>query len=313
MRSCARLLPLVAVFLLLSGCMEFGDWGPTDAYKEDFHSTHPLNPGGTVSIETFNGPIEVIGWEQNSVEVNGTKYASTQPAVDRIKIDVNATPGAVRIRAIRPSDMHWHVGARFTVRIPHKAVLERISTSNGQIRVEEVEGNAHLETSNGAIRLSRIRGNVDGRTSNGTIEAQDVQGDVRFRTSNGTIRAETSNGSFEGVTSNGRIEARLKDPARSWPVRAESSNGTIDLTVDAKTIPGIRASTSNSSILVRVPPGVNARVSAHTSHGSVSSDFDELQSERSERRHNDLSGTLGSGGPLIDLSSSNGSIKILKL
>src|SRR5689334_16027618 len=142
MRSCARLLPLLFAFLLLSGCVEFGDWGPSDAYKEDFHSTHPLNAGGTVSIETFNGPIEVIGWEQNSVEVNGTKYASTRSAVDWIKIDVNATPGAVRIRAIRPTDIHRNLGVRFTVRVPHKVVLERISSSNGQIRVEDVDGNA---------------------------------------------------------------------------------------------------------------------------------------------------------------------------
>ena len=313
MRTIARFLPLAAALLLLSGCVDFGDFGPSDAYKEDFHSTHPLNAGGTVSIETFNGSIEVIGWEQNSVEVNGAKYASTRSAVDWIKIDVSATPGAVRIRAIRPMDTHWHIGARFTVRVPHKTLLDHVSSSNGTIRVEDVEGNARLETSNGGIRLSRIKGTVEGRTSNGTIEAQDIDGNARFHTSNGAIRAETSHGSFEGTTSNGSIHARLNNPARTWPVRAESSNGNIELTVDGQTLPDVRASTSNSSITLRLPAGASARVHANTSHASVSSEFDELRSDWSGRKHSELSGTLGGGGALIDLSSSNGSIKIMKL
>jgi hypothetical protein len=41
--------------LLLTGCVEFGDFGDSEAYKEDFHHTYPLSPGGSVSVETFNG------------------------------------------------------------------------------------------------------------------------------------------------------------------------------------------------------------------------------------------------------------------
>jgi hypothetical protein len=96
-------------------------------------------------------------------------------------------------------------------------------------------------------------------------------------------------------------------------VRAESSNGHIDLTLDAKLLPEVRASTSNSSILLRLPASANARVRAGTSHASITSDFDGLQSDAYRRRHSELHGTIGGGGPLIDLTSSNGSIKILKL
>jgi DUF4097 and DUF4098 domain-containing protein YvlB len=313
MRTLARMLPVAAASLLLGGCLYVGDFDGFDSYREDFHSTHPLESGGAVSIETFNGSIELRGWEQNSVEVNGTKSASSKGALDALKIEVNATPGSVRIRAVRPPDFYRNMGVRLSIRVPHKALLDLISTSNGRIQVEDVEGHARLHTSNGGVRVSRFKGELEARTSNGTIEAQDVDGNVNLHTSNGAIRAETKRGSFEGTTSNGSITARLNDPAATWPVRAETSNGHIDLTLDAKQLPEVRASTNNSSILLRLPASASARVRAATSHSSVTSDFDGLESGYDRRKHSELHGTIGSGGPLIDLSSSNGSIKILKL
>jgi DUF4097 and DUF4098 domain-containing protein YvlB len=313
MRTLARMLSMVPASLLLNGCLYLGDFEDLDAYHEDFHSTHPLDPGGALTIETFNGSIELRGWEQNSVEVNGTKSASSKGVLDAIKIEVNATPGSVRIRAVRPPDFYRHVGVRFSIRVPRKARLELISSSNGKIQVEDVDGDARLHTSNGSVRIVRIKGEVEARTSNGTIEAEQVDGNLNLHTSNGSIRAETRHGSFEGTTSNGSITARLNDPATTWPVRADSSNGHIDLTVDATQLPEVRASTSNSSILLRVPASANARVRASTSHSSITSDFDGLQTSADRRRHSELHGTIGGGGPLIDLTSSNGSIKILKL
>ena len=313
MRTLARSLPMLGASFLLAGCLYIGDFADSDAFHEDFHSTHPLQPGGTVSVETFNGSIDVIGWEQNSVEVNGTKSASTKSALDSIKIDTESTPGSVRIRAVRPPDFFRNIGVRVSVRVPHKALLDLISTSNGRIQVEDVEGRARLHTSNGGVRLSRIKGDVEARTSNGTIEAQDIEGNVNLHTSNGSIRAETRHGSFEGATSNGSITARLTNVEGNWPVRAESSNGHIELTLDGQQLPEVRASTSNSSIMVRLPSSAKARVRANTSRGSVTSEFEELRSDYDRRRHSELHGAIGGGGPLIELSTSNGPIRIIKM
>lgn len=311
MRRYTRLLPLAPV-LLLTGCVEFGDFGDSEAYKEDFHQTYPLNAGGSVSVETFNGSIEVSGWEQNSVEVNGTKYASTRSGLDAIRTDVSAPGGTVRVRAIKSSDIFRHGGARFTVRVPRSTMLDLISTSNGHIRIEDVDGNARLRTSNGAIRVSRLKGALEARTSNGSIDGDSLEGDAKLHTSNGPIRAEVTHGQFEATTSNGSITARLTDPATSWPIHLESSNGHIDLTLEAKQIPEVRAETSNSSIVLRLPTGASAEVRAHTSHASVSSDFHEVLTDNEHGRA-EMSGRIGGGGRLIELSSSNGSIKIVRL
>ena len=312
MRTFARMLPLLAALVALSGCLYIGDWGNSEAYKDDFHYTYALNPGGAISVENFNGSIEIIGWEQNSVEVNGTKYASSQAGLDSLKIDLAPSPGSLHIRVIRPLDSQWHMGARFSIRVPRHVTLDRITSSNGAIRIEDLQGPAHLHTSNGAIRVSRLKGNLDAQTSNGSIETEYLEGNANLHTSNGAIHADAMGGSFEAVTSNGSITARLDGPTLGWPVRVHSSNGHVELALNAKQLPEVRVSTSNSSIVLRLPASANARIRAATSHSNVSSEFDELRPERS-RRHSELDGTIGSGGPLMDLTSSNGSIKIQKM
>ncbi len=55
---------------------------------------------------------------------------------------------------------------------------------------------------------------------------------------------------------------------------------------------------------------MNAELKAHTSNSSVKCDFDVTT--HGEISKNRLEGTIGQGGPLIDLSSSNGSINVKK-
>ena len=74
----------------------------------------------------------------------------------------------------------------------------------------------------------------------------------------------------------------------------------------------MRFQTSNGGVTLRLPSATNARLSASTSNSTVSTDFDLLVKggEISKRR---MSGLLGSGGPSIDISTSNGHIRVLKL
>jgi DUF4097 and DUF4098 domain-containing protein YvlB len=311
MSGLARAAPVSVAFLALSGCIYVGDFGDGGRFKEDFHKSFTLDSGGSVTIENFNGSIEILGWDQNSVEVNGTKYASTRELLDSLEVEMNGSPTSVRIRTNRPEIHFGNAGVRYALRVPRKVLLDRIASSNGSIRIEDIQGNANLRSSNGRIRISRVTGNVEAETSNGMIEVRDLEGNANLHTSNGAIDAEASKGAFDAHTSNGRIEARLQDPASGRPVRLESSNGHIELRVDGRLLPDVRARTSNSSLTIFLPPDINARVQARTTHGSVTSDFDGLRHEGG-RHEQDLDGSIGSGGPLIELESTNGAIKVLR-
>lgn len=308
MRTTLRLACL-GLACLLGGCEDFDIAGITDRYREDFHFSYPLSSGGSVQIDNANGSIDITGWDQNTVEIDGSKYASSETRMREIKIDISPSANSIRIRTIPPIDRHGNYGARFTIHVPRHAELQNIVSSNGAIHVDTIDGQTHLKTSNGGIRASGLQGSLDGQTTNGSIEISNVTGDTTLHTSNGSIRADVRKGSFEATTSNGSITARLMEPD-TQPVRLESSNGHIDLTMDAAR--EVHADTSNSSIIVRMPSAVGANVRAHTSNSSITSDFDVSVRGGMLSKHR-LEGTIGSGGPLLDLGTSNGSIKLLRL
>jgi hypothetical protein len=287
-----------------------------DRFKEDFRYSYALQPGGRVELESFNGGIEILGWDRNEVEITGTKYASSEEILKQIRIETANTPGSVNVRVIRPprEGGWWSTGGggvKMMVRVPKKVNLDRIASSNGGIRVEGVDGPARLTTSNGGIRVAGLSGSLDATSSNGGIEIRDSSGPVMARTSNGTIRAEGVKGPFEATTSNGAIRARLSAVPASSPIRLKSSNGTIELALEGYNNNEIHAETSNSSVTVNLPASINANLRASTSNASVTSDFDVTV--RGAISKNRLEGKIGNGGGLIDLSSSNGSIRIQKM
>ena len=82
-------LTLFALQLVLVGC-DFD--GFDDArLKEDFHYSYNLKPGGRLELENFNGSVEITGWDQDKVEISGTKYAPTKDLLDALKVDIAAS------------------------------------------------------------------------------------------------------------------------------------------------------------------------------------------------------------------------------
>jgi hypothetical protein len=305
----AILLPLMAIFL--AGCDDFdlGDIGGTGRYREDFHFSYPLSAGGSLRLETFNGQVEISGWDKNTIDIDGTKYASTEYRLKEMKLDITPAANSVSIRTLPPLDHRGNAGARFTIHVPRKVELSSIVSSNGSIRVESVEGGAHLRTSNGSVHVNGLVGPLEVQTSNGAIEVTDVTGDTTLHSSNGSIRADVKKGRFGASTSNSSITVRLME-GDSSPVRLESSNGHIDLTMDA--VREVKATTSNSSITVHMPSSAGATLDAHTSNSSITCDFDVNVHSGEISKHR-LEGKIGNGGPVLDLGTSNGSIKILRL
>ncbi len=282
----------------------------SDRFHEDFQYTYDLKPGGRLVVENFNGPIEILGWEKDSVQITGTKYASRQDLLKDIQIETKTGDNSVSVRTIRPS-LRGNMGAKYSIRVPRQVELERINSSNGPIRVEDIQGNARLETSNGGIRLRQLEGRVDARTSNGGIEADSIGGDAVVHTSNGGIRLERVAGSVEAGTSNGGVHIRMAKPKPNDRLVFESSNGPIEVELESLENNEVHASTSNSSITLRMPASLKARLEASTSNSSITSDFDVTMHGTMGKNH--LEGDINGGGPAIHLNTSNGPIKIQKL
>jgi DUF4097 and DUF4098 domain-containing protein YvlB len=266
------LLPVLAAALVSLSACDFDDIASGTRYTTDFHHSYPMATNGRLSVETFNGSIEVTGWDEPTVDISGTKYARTQQAADDLQVSIDHSANVVAIRVVRPSATRMNEGAKFVIKAPRGVVLDRLTSSNGSIRTIDGVGPTRLRTSNGSVRVTGLKG---------TLEAQ---------TSNGSINAELT--------------------AAEGPVRLDTSNGSIELRLPGKFDDDVRAHTSNGSITVRAPENLNARLTARTSNGRITSDMEVRTSgEISKTR---LEGTVGAGGPLLDLSTSNGGIRITR-
>lgn len=133
-----------------------------------------------------------------------------------------------------------------------------------------------------------LPGGVDftGRTVNGEVEARGLESDVRAITVNGDIDVSTT-GFAEGETVNGSIDASM---------------GARDLGA------GLSFSTVNGSITLDLDDGVDANLDASWLNGGFESDLPFTLEGRMSRRS--AKGRLGDGGPDVELSTVNGSIRI---
>jgi DUF4097 and DUF4098 domain-containing protein YvlB len=289
MRSACVSVGVLSLFL--AGCDDMVWADRSDRFTENFSYSYSLKPGGRVSIENLNGSVEVTGWDKDTIEITGAKYAATEDLLRALKIDIQQSSDAVSIRTVRPSATRGNYGARYRLRVPRRVQLERLTSSNGHVEARDIEGPARIRTSNGGVRITNTKGDLEIETSNGSIDVND------------------HSGSITGHTSNARVSVDLSDPEQGRPVRLESSNGGINLKMRSFNRNSIRLSTSNASINLALPDNAGVQIRADTSNGHISSDMPVQGTMK--RTHAD--GQIGAGGPSVELSTSNGSISLQRL
>jgi hypothetical protein len=305
-----RLLPLLPLALLLSGCGADSLLNSSREY-EDFSFDFPLRSGGRITLETYNGSVEVTAWDQEKIEIRGRKHAATKGLLAEVRVEANALgPDAVAIRVVPPVP-RGNSGARFTLRVPRRTTVERIVSANGAIRMDGLEGPGMLRTSNGRIAVGRHQGKLELTTSNGAIDLGSVTGTVIARTANGRVNVDELTGGLDAATSNGSIAAKLLDAPPEGPLRFLTTNGSVDVRLLRAPRGDLRVRSSNGAVTLRMPAGSDARLSLNTSNATVRNEFPLSGSEGISTKTR-VEGKIGNGGPLLDISTTNATIGLLR-
>jgi DUF4097 and DUF4098 domain-containing protein YvlB len=243
-------------------------------------------------VRLEEGSIEVEGAADNEVQVFITKKARARTKedaaglLDQISILSSQEGPAVLIEVVRESGWQGAVHSDVEVRVPRNSDLKLV-TGDGRIEIEDVEGRIESETGDGRIRLHHVTGKIIARTSDGSVVGEALSGDVDVRTGDGRVELA---GSFEGlhaITSDGRIVVTCEDAiplSRDWLLR-----------------------TSNGSITMTLPPGLSANLEASTGDGRVEN---ELVLDNAKTTPNRIKGTLGGGGKLILVKTSDGRVRL---
>jgi DUF4097 and DUF4098 domain-containing protein YvlB len=285
MKKSRLVLLLALVGIVIGGCYQRFPY----KYSETARLSVPLAAAGTLSISTQNGSIRVASGDVEDVRITAEKTV-------RSKTEEEARQFCEETRVETESGAS---GASVFVVLPegHRG---RASIAVSIEAVVPMRCNLELTTSNGRVEARKIEGNVEMNTSNGAVEGEDIRGNAVAGTSNGSVLLERISGSAGAVTSNGRVTVR--DVAGD--IRCQTSNGAILL---HNVVAAAEAVTSNGSIMCYLPGDASATVSGRTSNGKVSSDFPLTI------RHNRLSGKIGEGKHPVELSTTNGKIRLRRM
>ncbi len=255
-----KLLGLAALTLLLAT--------PAIAVElnETVDRTFDVRAGANVTLSNVNGSITIAAWDQPRVHVVAYKEVDgdrrdAQEAMKELKVEFQQRDGGLQIITHYPKDRNhgglfdWLLGDDVDAQVKYELTVPRtmnldVSNTNGSIRLSDVSGKHELETTNGKIRVERCAGAVDASTTNGSIEAE------------------------------------LLRVAKGEPMRFETTNGRITVTV---------------------PRDFAAELDARTTNGGINTDLPVATTKVSSNR---LYGTINGGGTPLRLRTTNGSIDI---
>lgn len=180
-----RFLPLIGLYAAFLAAPVLA--GP----RNTFDRTVPLNPSGTFDLQNVNGPVEVSSWDRHEIEIHAVKTAqrSTQD-LDRVSIEVNATPNAVSVNTRYPHDEGVEVMVQYRIRVPQNCVLSRVTSVNGGLRVSGVSNTREIRSVNGNVEILESSGQIKATTTNGNIHVE-----LRRFDDSHSLSAETVNGS----------------------------------------------------------------------------------------------------------------------
>jgi hypothetical protein len=244
------------------------------------------------------------GSSEDAVEQSATDYRWTGRLSTGESIEIKGINGSITVGPASGSEIVVTAETRARKSDPSSVHIERVEHRGGltfcavyptptgslenrcapgsegrmNTRDNDVTVDFHLEVPAGI--------DVVTRTVNGGIEIRDLENDVLANTVNGDVEISTT-GFAEAETVNGSIDA--------WIGQQDLRSGASFTTV-------------NGSIDLDLNDDVDADVSASWLNGDFESDLSFALQGRLSRRS--AHGTLGRGGPTLELTTVNGSIRI---
>jgi len=304
-----RLLFLLCVCVFFSAMIYAGG-----GIENTIEKTFQVGSGGTLTLDTERGSIQILSGDQDFVSVKIVLRADTRnqdkasDLFDDFKTEFHQKGKNVDIRASYKGGgwSFWNFGktrlnARFVISVPLDYNVD-LKTSGGSISVDELHGDVHCRTSGGSLKFGPIRGSVHGRTSGGSITLKGCKGPVNIETSGGSITIGKAMGPVDAHTSGGSVTVEEV----LGKINASTSGGSMKATISRQPEDNCRLTTSGGSITVVLARGIGVDADARTSGGKVYTDF-PVDGEKTKKS---LKSRINGGGPLLYLRTSGGSVYI---
>jgi hypothetical protein len=245
------------------------------ALADEWTHTYQVGDKPSLRVDTNDAAVEVSRGQ--------SRVISVRVVTDRINIGTGGvhiiehqTGDAVDVQVHIPHEhgihIEWHSPR---VRVDVQVPQETVldlHSGDGHIRVDGTSGPAKLDSGDGHIEVRDFNGALRAHTSDGHMTIDGVFSDLDLRTGDGHVDFTARPGS------------KLNS---SWVIR-----------------------TGDGGVEVRLPQDLAADLYAHTGDGHISFDFPITVTGSIERSR--LRGTLNGGGPELEISTGDGSVRIAK-
>jgi hypothetical protein len=272
-----------------------------------------------------------------NLNVNGSSVTLSVPAMEGARADLTVTLPATAATTV----MANHGNVKITA---IKAPVV-ITANHGDIELSAITGDITTRINNSGSDLSAhsVTGSltVEGHSHDSTISdlsgpltmRGEFFGDAHFERIRGPIKFHTSRTDFQLARLDGQIDissnAALSTSEAVGPltltthsrnitldrisgdVSVTNRNGSVDIT-SAPPLSNVTVENRNGSVSITVPEGSSFAYQFDATNGDIQSDFSQIKSTEEDSHKNAVSGTIGKGGPLLRVTTSQGDISLKK-
>jgi DUF4097 and DUF4098 domain-containing protein YvlB len=250
------------------------------------------NGSADLTIELPEGASTDITAGRGDVSVEGLKGAS----------NVTANNGDVKLSGIGASiHVHMNKGDFSAHEIAGSVALDGHVSD---VTVSEVGGSLSLDGEFfGDTHLEQIASNVHFHSSRTELDLARLAGDLTMDSDD--LHIGQAVGPLRVITRSKNIECSQV----SGDIHIENANGEVNVTA-VEPLGSIQITNASDPVTLTLPPNASFLISASTDGGDLNSDFN--LNVNGDDHHRTASGTVGKGGPKIDVNVRHGDISIKK-
>ena len=243
------------------------------AHADDWNKSYDVNGTAELRLVTSDANVRVSAGSGNKIEAHlSTSDYKIGPG--GITVYEHQTGNAVTIELHYPH-MNWNFGWNHN----HRVELDVTVPTTSKLELQGSDGN---------VRITDVKGPIIARISDGSLDIDGVDGSLEARTSDGKMRVSGRFDHLDLQSSDGGISATALPGSkveRGWSLHA--SDGRVEL---------------------RIPENLNANMMLHTSDGHI--DLDVPLSVSGRLGTHEIQGKLNGGGELLEVRTSDGSIRV---
>ena len=272
-------------------------------FERSIHERFDVDPQCKLSISVDDAELEILGWDQSEVGIEGAiiisapseekadKVFSTfrlEDQEDEITMRIDANSVRIETRMFGCSSVRTcHALVRCTIHVPYAAMID-LDLDDGQVDLSSLAGEIHIDGDDLSIVLNGIKTDmIKLNTDDGRIEGTDVNGRIEINTDDAVIllRESICHG----------MEISLDD-------------GSVEVETPIIENEKYRVSADDANVTMRISGDVHLDIDVYKDNGTFESDF-PIKGELGE---NKVAGSIGNGGAKLSISTDDGDIRLLK-